>query len=204
MIIKEATFVASNAKLEQLPATVLPEFAFVGRSNVGKSSLINMLCVRNGLAKTSSKPGKTITINHFIINNAWYLVDLPGYGYAKRSKDARAQWRILMDAYLMKRGNLMSTFILVDSRIEPQKADLELMEWMGERGLPFVIVFTKSDKLGTTKRDQAVAEYKKQLLQKWEELPPYIVSSSELKLGREELLNYIEAAIPHFKSPLTQ
>ncbi|MCC7318902.1 MAG: YihA family ribosome biogenesis GTP-binding protein [Bacteroidales bacterium] len=204
MIIKEATFVASNAKLEQLPATVLPEFAFVGRSNVGKSSLINMLCVRNGLAKTSSKPGKTITINHFIINNAWYLVDLPGYGYAKRSKDARAQWRILMDAYLMKRSNLMSTFILVDSRIEPQKADLELMEWMGERGLPFVIVFTKSDKLGTTKRDQAVAEYKKQLLQKWEELPPYIVSSSELKLGREELLNYIEAAIPHFKSPLTQ
>lgn len=204
MIIKEATFVASNAKLEQLPATVLPEFAFVGRSNVGKSSLINMLCVRNGLAKTSSKPGKTITINHFIINNAWYLVDLPGYGYAKRSKDARAQWRILMDAYLMKRSNLMSTFILVDSRIEPQKADLELMEWMGERGLPFVIVFTKSDKLGTTKRDQAVAEYKKQLIQKWEELPPYIVSSSELKLGREELLNYIEAAIPHFKSPLTQ
>ena len=204
MIIKEATFVASNAKLEQLPATVLPEFAFVGRSNVGKSSLINMLCVRNGLAKTSSKPVKTITINHFIINNAWYLVDLHGYGYAKRSKDARAQWRILMDAYLMKRSNLMSTFILVDSRIEPQKADLELMEWMGERGLPFVIVFTKSDKLGTTKRDQAVAEYKKQLLQKWEELPPYIVSSSELKLGREELLNYIEAAIPHFKSPLTQ
>ncbi len=204
MIIKEATFVASNAKLEQLPATVLPEFAFVGRSNVGKSSLINMLCVRNGLAKTSSKPGKTITINHFIINNAWYLVDLPGYGYAKRSKDARAQWRILMDAYLMKRSNLMSTFILVDSRIEPQKADLELMEWMGERGLPFVIVFTKSDKLGTTKRDQAGAENKKQLLQKWEELPPYIVSSSELKLGREELLNYIEAAIPHFKSPLTQ
>lgn len=204
MIIKEAIFVASNAKLEQLPATILPEFAFVGRSNVGKSSLINMLCTRNGLAKTSSKPGKTITINHFIINNAWYLVDLPGYGYAKRSKDARAQWRILMDAYLMKRSNLMSTFILVDSRIEPQKADLELMEWMGERGLPFVIVFTKSDKLGTNKREQAVAEYKKQLLQHWEELPPYIISSSELKLGRDELLNYIEATIPLFIPPLTQ
>ena len=204
MIIKEAIFIASNAKLEQLPATILPEFAFVGRSNVGKSSLINMLCARNGLAKTSSKPGKTITINHFIINNAWYLVDLPGYGYAKRSKDARAQWRILMDAYLMKRSNLMSTFILVDSRIEPQKADLELMEWMGERGLPFVIVFTKSDKLGTNKREQAVAEYKKQLLQHWEELPPYIISSSELKLGRDELLNYIETTIPLFIPPLTQ
>lgn len=204
MIIKEATFVASNGKLEQLPAPVLPEFAFVGRSNVGKSSLINMLCGRNGLAKTSSKPGKTITINHFIINKAWYLVDLPGYGYAKRSRDAREQWRILMDAYLLKRTNLMNTFILVDSRIEPQKPDLELMEWMAERSLPFVIVFTKTDKLGTTKRDQAIAEYKKQLLQQWEELPPYILSSSELKLGRDELLNQIESAIQYFVLPPAQ
>jgi GTP-binding protein len=198
MIIKEATFVASNAKLEQLPASTMPEYAFVGRSNVGKSSLINMLCSRKGLAKTSGKPGKTITINHFIINSSWYLVDLPGYGYAKRSKDAREKWSVLMDSYLLNRTNLITTFILVDSRIEPQKSDLQLMEWMGENALPFVIVFTKSDKLGAVNLEKSVNSYKKQLLLQWEELPPFIVTSSELKIGKDEILDYIDSNNQHF------
>jgi len=151
MMIKEAVFITSNSKIDKLPAATLPEYAFVGRSNVGKSSLINMLCARKALAKTSAKPGKTITINHFLIDNAWYLVDLPGYGYAKRSKLARDQWAVLMDAYLLKRTNLVCTFILIDSRLSPQASDLELMEWMAERQLPFVLVFTKSDKLRSNK-----------------------------------------------------
>ncbi len=198
MIIKEATFVASNAKLEQLPASTMPEYAFVGRSNVGKSSLINMICSRKGLAKTSGKPGKTITINHFIINGSWYLVDLPGYGYAKRSKDAREKWSVLMDSYLLNRPNLITTFILIDSRIEPQKSDLQLMEWMGEHALPFVIVFTKSDKLGAVNLEKSVNTYKKQLLLQWEELPPVIVTSSELRKGKEEILDYIDSNNQHF------
>ncbi len=192
MIIKEAEFVTSTAKFEKLPQALMPEYAFIGRSNVGKSSLINMLCSRNGLAKTSGKPGKTITINHFIINNNWYLVDLPGYGYARRSKEARAQWQKFMEQYLRKRTNLVCTFILVDSRIEPQASDLEMMEWMGALELPFVIVLTKTDKLGQTTLDKLLEAYKKKLLQQWEELPPIILSSSQTTRGRDQLLDFIE------------
>lgn len=204
MIIKEADFVASNAKMSKLPTAVLPEYAFVGRSNVGKSSLINMLCSRKGLAKTSAKPGKTITINHFIINNTWFLVDLPGYGYARRSKSARDEWRVLMNNYLLKRENLINTFILVDSRIEAQKSDLQLMEWMSENYLPFSIVFTKTDKLGSTNLEKLLDNYKKQLLLNWEELPPIFVTSSENGTGRDEILDYIEVNNQFFKPSSTQ
>ncbi len=200
MMIKEAVFITSNSKIDKLPAATLPEYAFVGRSNVGKSSLINMLCARKALAKTSAKPGKTITINHFLIDNAWYLVDLPGYGYAKRSKLARDQWAVLMDAYLLKRTNLVCTFILIDSRLSPQASDLELMEWMAERQLPFVLVFTKSDKLGATNLEKAIAVYKEQLLLNWEELPEMIITSSEKARGRDELLDYIQSNNQLFKA----
>ncbi len=193
MIIQTADFVISSSKFDKLPSPTMPEYAFIGRSNVGKSSLINMLCNRKGLAKTSGKPGKTITINHFIINNSWYLVDLPGYGYARRSKEAREIWLKLMEQYLHNRQNLISTFILVDSRIEAQASDLQMMEWMAIMELPFVIVFTKTDKLGHTKLEQLIAAYKKKLLQQWEELPEIILSSSETGRGRDEILNFIEA-----------
>jgi len=200
MMIKEAVFITSNSKIDKLPAATLPEYAFVGRSNVGKSSLINMLCARKALAKTSAKPGKTITINHFLIDNAWYLVDLPGYGYAKRSKLARDQWAVLMDAYLLKRTNLVCTFILIDSRLSPQASDLQLMEWMAERQLPFVLVFTKSDKLGATNLEKAIAVYKEQLLLNWEEMPEMIITSSEKARGRDELLDYIQSNNQLFKA----
>lgn len=200
MMIKEAVFITSNSKIDKLPAATLPEYAFVGRSNVGKSSLINMLCARKALAKTSAKPGKTITINHFLIDNSWYLVDLPGYGYAKRSKLARDQWAVLMDAYLLKRTNLVCTFILIDSRLSPQASDLELMEWMAERQLPFVLVFTKSDKLGATNLEKAIAVYKEQLLLNWEELPEMIITSSEKARGRDELLDFIQSNNQLFKA----
>lgn len=192
MIIQTADFVISSSKFEKLPLPTKPEYAFVGRSNVGKSSLINMICNRKGLAKTSAKPGKTITINHFNINDSWYLVDLPGYGYARRSREARMQWQKLMEQYLHGRKNLVCTFILVDSRIEPQASDLQMMEWMAIMELPFVIVFTKTDKLGSTRLDQMVSAYKKKLLQQWEELPEIILSSSESGRGREEILSFVE------------
>lgn len=193
MIISEAVFVMSNTKIEVLPKPDFPEYAFVGRSNVGKSSLINMLTQKKGLAKTSGKPGKTITINHFMINKIWYLVDLPGYGYAKRAKTEREKWKNLMSRYLLERSNLIYTFILVDLRIEPQQSDLELMEWMAEKTLPFVIVFTKSDKLGKTGVDKAFAAYKKHLLQSWEELPIMLLSSATTGLGRSEILDLIDS-----------
>lgn len=192
MIIKSAEFMLSNTDYKLCPQEVKPEYAFIGRSNVGKSSLINMLTNRKGLAMTSSKPGKTMLINHFLINGDWYLVDLPGYGYARRSKENREQLQKLIEDYILEREMLTSLFVLVDSRHEPQKIDLEFMEWLGENGIPFSIVFTKGDKQGPMRLQQNVEEYKTKLLESWEELPPIFVTSSEKNLGRDELLNYIE------------
>lgn len=192
MIIKTAEFKISNSTVSKCPASTLPEYAFIGRSNVGKSSLINMLTSRNGLAKTSSTPGKTMLINHFLINNEWYIVDLPGYGYAQRGKESREQLRKMIEGYVLHRQQMTNLFVLVDSRHSPQKIDLEFMEWLGENGVPFSIVFTKMDKLGKIIGKRHVAEYKKHLLETWEELPPIFETSSEDGRGREELLSYIE------------
>ena len=192
MIIKDAHFVSSNSKIDKLPKDNIPEYAFIGRSNVGKSSLINALVQRHGLAKTSATPGKTIAINHFIVNNSWYLVDLPGYGYAQRSKKDREDWRVMLANYIKRRRNLICTFILVDSRIEPQNSDVGFMEWLGENQVPFCIVFTKADKLSKAELDRNIEAYKTRLLQDWEELPQVFITSSETKLGREEILDYIE------------
>ena len=192
MIIKDARFICSNTKFDKLPKDNMPEYAFIGRSNVGKSSLINALVQRKGLAKTSSTPGKTIAINHFVINNAWYLVDLPGYGYAQRSKKSREEWRVMLANYISRRRNLICTFVLVDSRIEPQNSDIGFMEWLGENQVPFCIVFTKADKLSKAELDRNVEAYKKRLLEDWEELPNVFITSAENKQGREELLDYIE------------
>ena len=192
MIIKDAHFVSSNTRFDKLPKDNIPEYAFIGRSNVGKSSLINALVQRRGLAKTSSTPGKTIAINHFMVNDSWYLVDLPGYGYAQRSKKAREEWRLMLSNYIRRRRNLICTFVLVDSRIEPQNSDIGFMEWLGENQVPFCIVFTKADKLGKMELEKNVEAYKQRLLQDWEELPKVFVTSSESKLGREEILDYIE------------
>ncbi len=191
MNIKTAEFVISNTDYKLCPQDAKPEYAFIGRSNVGKSSLINMLTNRKGLAMTSSKPGKTMLINHFIINDEWYLVDLPGYGYARRSKENREQLQLLIEDYILEREALTSLFVLVDSRHEPQKIDLEFMEWLGESGVPFSIVFTKGDKQGPMRLQQNVDEYKQKLLESWEDLPPIFVTSSEKNIGRDELLKYI-------------
>ena len=192
MIIKSAEFEISNSTVSKCPATSLPEYAFIGRSNVGKSSLINMLTGRNGLAKTSSTPGKTMLINHFLINGEWYIVDLPGYGYARRGKESRDELRRMIEGYVLGRLQMTNLFILVDSRHEPQKIDLEFMEWCGENEVPFSIVFTKMDKLGKVAGGRNVAAYKQRLLETWEELPPIFETSSEDGRGREELLDYIE------------
>ena len=192
MIIKDARFICSNTKFDRLPKDNMPEYAFIGRSNVGKSSLINALVQRKGLAKTSSTPGKTIAINHFVVNNSWYLVDLPGYGYAQRSKKSREEWRIMLANYISRRRNLICTFVLVDSRIEPQNSDIGFMEWLGENRVPFCIVFTKADKLNKTELERNVEAYKKRLLEDWEELPTIFITSSENKLGCEDVLNFIE------------
>ena len=192
MIIKDAHFVCSNTKFDRLPKDNIPEYAFIGRSNVGKSSLINTLVQRRGLAKTSSTPGKTIAINHFMINNSWYLVDLPGYGYAQRSKKSREDWRVMLANYISRRRNLLYTFVLVDSRIEPQNSDIGFMEWLGENQVPFCIVFTKADKLSNAELGRNVEAYKQRLMEDWEELPPIFITSSESKLGREEILDFIE------------
>ena len=192
MIIKDAHFVSSNTKFDLLPKDNLPEYAFIGRSNVGKSSLINALVQRHGLAKTSSTPGKTIAINHFMVNNSWYLVDLPGYGYAQRSKKSREEWRVMLANYIKRRRNLVCTFVLVDSRIEPQNSDIGFMEWLGENQVPFCIVFTKADKLGKLELEKNVETYKQRLLVDWEELPQVFITSSESKLGRDDVLDYIE------------
>lgn len=192
MIIKSAEFVISNTDYRKCPQDGKPEYAFIGRSNVGKSSLINMLTNRKGLAMTSSTPGKTLLINHFVINDEWYLVDLPGYGYARRGKEGREKIRLIIEDYILEREAMTSLFVLVDSRHEPQKIDLEFIEWLGENGVPFAIVFTKADKLGSGRLQMNIKEYQDKLLETWEELPPVFVTSSEKGQGRDELLNYIE------------
>lgn len=193
MIIKSAEFVISNTDYRKCPEGTRPEYAFIGRSNVGKSSLINMLTQRKGLAMTSSTPGKTMLINHFIINDAWYLVDLPGYGYARRGKENRDKLRAIIEDYVLEREQMTNLFVLIDCRHEPQKIDLEFMEWLGENEIPFSIVFTKADKLGSGKLQMNINSYKATLLETWEELPPIFITSSEKGVGRDELLAYIEA-----------
>lgn len=192
MIIKSATFVKSSIAPDQLPPPKFPEYSFIGRSNVGKSSLINMITGIKKLAKTSATPGKTKLINHFLINEQWYLADLPGYGFAKVSKTEKKTWDSTIKNYLSKRKNLLNVFLLIDSRHEPLKNDLEFMQWLGEKQIPFVIVFTKADKLPASKLQPAIASYKKELHNFWDELPPIIVSSAEKGEGKEEILNYIE------------
>lgn len=195
MLIRSAEFVISNSDVRKCPASTLPEFAFIGRSNVGKSSLINALANQKSLAKTSGKPGKTQLINHFLINKKWYLVDLPGYGYAKTSKSKRKKWEAFIEEYLLTRENLYTTFILLDSRLEPQKIDLEFMSWCGENQLPFSMVFTKTDKLSNVELQKNLAAYKREMLKYWEEMPPMFTTSSVSGQGREELLNYIQELI---------
>ncbi len=191
MEIKSAEFVISSPDFRKCPQSSIPEYAFIGRSNVGKSSLINMLTGRNGLAMTSSTPGKTLLINHFIINGNWHLVDLPGYGYAQRGQKQRDQLTSMIRGYCMNREQLTSLFVLVDSRLTPQKIDLEFINWLGENGIPFGIVFTKADKLGRGKLNENIKAYLDRLLEEWEELPPYFVTSSQDKSGRDEILDYI-------------
>ncbi len=193
MKIKSAEFVISNTDFRKCPAGNRPEYAFIGRSNVGKSSLINMLTGRNGLAKTSSTPGKTLLINHFLINNEWYIVDLPGYGYARRGKDQREQLRHIIQTYILGRQQMTNLFVLVDSRHEPQPIDVEFMNWCGEHNVPFSIVFTKMDKLGRDAGQRNIDAYKQQLGETWEELPPVFITSSQDGRGRDELLDYIES-----------
>ncbi|MBR4644194.1 MAG: YihA family ribosome biogenesis GTP-binding protein [Bacteroidaceae bacterium] len=192
MQIKSAEFLVSSARVDQCPNSSLPEYAFIGRSNVGKSSLINMLTGNGKLAKTSSTPGKTILINHFIINGEWYLVDLPGYGYAKRSKKDAEKFEHMISTYILDREQMTNLFLLIDVRHEPQQIDMEFMEWLGENSVPFSIVFTKADKVSKAKLRGNVEHYLTGLRKQWEELPPYFITSSETKMGREEILNYIE------------
>ena len=192
MEISNAEFVISNTDVQKCPAGNLPEYAFIGRSNVGKSSLINMLTGRKGLAMTSATPGKTMLINHFLINKKWYLVDLPGYGYAKRGQKGQEQIQRIIQSYILQRVQMTCLFVLIDSRLEPQSIDLSFIERLGENGVPFVLVFTKADKLKGGKLKGNIAGYMRQLQEQWEELPPYFVTSSESKAGRRELLDYIE------------
>ncbi|NLA63850.1 MAG: YihA family ribosome biogenesis GTP-binding protein [Bacteroidales bacterium] len=192
MIIKSAEFVISNTDYTSCPQDGKPEYAFIGRSNVGKSSLINMLTNRKSLAMTSSTPGKTMLINHFVINDQWYLVDLPGYGYARRGKDSRTQLREIIEDYILERAAMTSLFVLVDSRHKPQPIDLEFMEWLGENGIPFSIVFTKGDKQGFGKLKMNLNSYKTEMLKSWEELPLMFITSAETGLGKEEILKYID------------
>lgn len=192
MEIKSAEFVISNTQVEKCPEGNRPEYAFIGRSNVGKSSLINMLTNRKGLAMTSQKPGKTQLINHFLINNDWYLVDLPGYGFAQRGKEGRENIRRIIEDYILEREQMTNLFVLLDCRHETQKIDLEFMEWLGENGIPFSIIFTKTDKISRGRLVENTEKYKQKLLESWEELPPILFSSSEKKEGREEILDYID------------
>ena len=186
MEIKSAEFVISNTDVRKCPEGTRPEYAFIGRSNVGKSSLINMLTARKGLAMTSQKPGKTLLINHFLINKEWFLVDLPGYGFAQRGKEGRENIRRIIESYVLQRQQLTCLFVLLDCRHEPQKIDLEFMEWLGECEVPFAIIFTKIDKISRGRLTENLNKYKERLLETWEELPPILLSSSETKDGREE------------------
>ena len=192
MIVKSAEFVQSVTDWKKCPSPNLPEYAFIGRSNVGKSSLINMLVRNKKLAKTSSKPGKTQTINHFLINKDWFLVDLPGYGYASISKTMREKWQKMINDYLVCRENLQLVFVLVDSRLEPQKIDIDFINGLGESGVPFSIIFTKTDKLSANKVQGNVQRFKNKLMETWEELPFMLLTSSETGKGRDEVLQYIE------------
>ncbi len=192
MDVKSAEFIISNTDFQKCPTGNLPEYAFIGRSNVGKSSLINMLCNRKDLAMTSSKPGKTLLINHFLINNNWHLVDLPGYGYASAGKKMREQLKNIIESYILYREQLTSVFLLIDSRHEPQAIDIDFMNWMGENGVPFAIVFTKLDKMSGVQSRESVKLYQEKLLETWEELPPVFATSSEKGVGRNELLSYID------------
>lgn len=191
MIVKTADFVCSNTQISKLPAPLKPEYAFIGRSNVGKSSLINMITGKKGLAKTSQTPGKTQLINHFLINENWYIVDLPGYGYARISKSKKEDWNKFIRHYLEKRENLQCVFILIDSRLEPQKIDLDFCASLGERGIPFVIAFTKADKQGKVKTDQNVALFRKALLNWFEDVPQHFITSAETQEGKDEILNFV-------------
>ena len=192
MEIKSAEFVISNTDVKKCPAGNFPEYAFIWRSNVGKSSLINMLTGKKGLAMTSQKPGKTLLINHFIINNNWFLVDLPGYGFAQRGKEGRQNIQRIIEDYILEREQLTNLFVLIDCRHEAQKIDLEFMEWLGENGVPFSIIFTKIDKISKGRLQENLKAYQEKLLETWEELPPILLSSSEKKDGREEILDYID------------
>ena len=198
MFIKSANYISGHTKLEQCPKSDLPEFAFIGRSNVGKSSLINMLCEKGKLAKVSQTPGKTQLINFFLINEEWHLVDLPGIGYAKVPKKLRATWEIMIHTYLSKRENIQVVFYLVDSRHKPQKNDLEFINWMGSKQIPFVIVFTKSDKPKPKDLDKNIKAFESAMLEQWEDLPPIFISSSEKKEGRDEILDYIHTLLAPF------
>lgn len=192
MEIKSAEFVISNTDVQKCPDGTRPEYAFIGRSNVGKSSLINMLTARKRLAMTSQKPGKTQLINHFIINDDWYLVDLPGYGYAQRGKENRENLRRIIESYILRRPQLTCLFVLLDCRHAPQKIDLEFMEWLGENEVPFAIIFTKTDKISKGRLQENLDAYRRKMLETWEELPNILTSSSENKDGREEILHYID------------
>lgn len=200
MNISSAEFLISNVDVNKCPDTKLPEYAFIGRSNVGKSSLINMLTNRKNLAMTSSKPGKTLLINHFLINGEWHLVDLPGYGYAQAGKANRDRLRKMIESYILMRNQLTNLFVLIDSRHEAQTIDLEFMQWLGINGIPFSIVFTKSDKLSASRFNENIKAYKDKLLEQWEELPPVFLTSSEKSIGRDDILNYIASINLQLKS----
>lgn len=193
MKISSADFVVSNSDVSKCPDSKLPEYAFIGRSNVGKSSLINMLTNKKGLAMTSSKPGKTLLINHFIINGEWHLVDLPGYGFAQAGKANRERLRKMIESYILMRNQLTNLFLLIDSRHAPQKIDLEFIEWLGLNGIPFSIVFTKADKLSGSRLNENIQAYKEKLNEQWEELPPVFVTSSSTAKGKDEILDYIDS-----------
>lgn len=192
MKIKSAEFVVSNSNVEQCPNSSLPEYAFIGRSNVGKSSLINMITGRKSLAKTSAKPGKTQLINHFLINKNWHLVDLPGYGYAQVSKSTKKVFQKFITAYFEKRKQMICAFVLIDSRHKPQAIDMEFMQWLGENRIPFCIIFTKTDKLKQKELERNIAIYKAEMLKIWEEMPKYFITSAAKNIGKEEVLDYIE------------
>lgn len=199
MQIKLAKFEKSSSKISECPKEDRPEFAFIGRSNVGKSSLINMITNHKGLAKTSGTPGKTQLINHFHINEKWYLVDLPGYGFAKTSKTNREVYKKMIANYFENRKNLMMSFILIDSRLPLQKVDLEMINWFGEKQIPFMLIFTKADKLSKNKLEKSIASFQKELMEYWEECPDMIISSADDKRGKNELMAVIEGSIPYFK-----
>ncbi|MCZ4245658.1 ribosome biogenesis GTP-binding protein YihA/YsxC [Pedobacter punctiformis] len=201
MVIKTATFVCSNTQVSALPPPTMPEYAFIGRSNVGKSSLINALVNQHGLAKTSQRPGKTQLINHFLINEAWYIVDLPGYGYAKVSKTSREKWEKFIRAYLTKRESLQCVFVLIDSRLDPQQIDLEFCYWLGEKQIPFALLFTKADKQGGTTTAKNVAAFKRKLGDWFEEIPTTIITSAEKQTGRDEVLHFIQEVNKDFVKP---